>query len=207
MSVMANRSPYDRLKPFVKLSRIPGANTYGIAPEKWKKMSARQKQRVRERVYFQRLKEDPVALAAYYAKQRQYRPNNVEARERASARKRAWKRENREKCNAYNRTYLQRKKAKRQMQKSPELVYEIVTKAIPRAFPKHVRDDVASIIYLDILESRASLENIDGLVAKALTRFNRTMETYKTRSLDAPIPGTDGLTMLDLTASQAAREG
>jgi len=191
-------NPYDRLKPFVALRRNPGANTYGIAPEKWLKMTAREKQRLRHRAYMARLRDDPAAYAAYLAAIRQRRQENVEVNELHKARNRAYKRANREAMNAYNREYHKRKGSKQQLEQNPELVFQSVALAIPRALPKHVRDDLAGMIYLDILEKRASLDNLDGLVAAAMTRLNRTMETFRTRSLDAPIAGTDGLTMLDV---------
>jgi hypothetical protein len=60
---------------------------------------------------------------------------------------------------------------------------------------------IAGMIFLDILEKRSSLDNVSQLVKSASTKFHRTMETWKTRSLDAPIAGTDR-PLLDLITTE-----
>ncbi|MER9912261.1 hypothetical protein NKJ71_16685 [Mesorhizobium sp. M0050] len=191
-------SPADRIKPYAALSHIYGANSYGVPRGKWGKMTAKQKTAFRGRLYRERIKADPEAHAEYKA-----RVNGHLEWKECYAR---WKAANRDRQNAYNRAYRKRAKAREAMNIHPNEVYAIIVKAIPRAWPKHMQDDIAGMICLDILENRATLDRVDHLVKAASTRFHRTMETWKTKSLDAPMGGTD-LRRIDLLEAPAPYDG
>lgn len=192
-------NPTDRVKPYAALAHIEGANTYGIPREKWSKLTAKQKVSFRQRMYIERLKADPEAYAEHKRCRIENRADETIQKRRAN--NIAWKIANREKVLAYKRKHERKVRARKALMLNTDRILETILRAIPRAWPKHVRDDIAGMIFLDILEKRSSLENVDQLVKSASTKFHRTMETWKTRSLDAPIAGTDR-PLLDLITTE-----
>ncbi|RWO39125.1 MAG: hypothetical protein EOS12_28650 [Mesorhizobium sp.] len=185
--------PTDRIRPYIVLCHIKGANTYGVPREKWVKMTKKQKTAFRDKLWRENLKLDPVAHAAH-------RERQAELYYRYRERIRNWRAANRSRVNANKRAYAKRRKAHLAISQEPEKIFALITKAIPRGWPKPMRDDIAGMICVDILENRATLDHIDQLVKAAATRFNRTMETWKTKSLDAPIGSTDIAAITMVTA-------
>lgn len=143
------------------------------------------------------------------AAQKEWRAKNKAHR---SAYNKAWTEANRDKARARELRYYARnkvrllakwqaeyrqRKSKKAIRVNPDEVYRHVMKAVPRALPKFMRDDIVSNMLLAILEGDILIKNIDKEVKKFLTSYNREYDTFKTKSLDAPIAGTDGMTMLD----------
>jgi len=89
---------------------------------------------------------------------------------------------------------------KRAITLAPEKVFEMINKAVSRALPKFVRDDVVGSMSLAVMEGTLFVENIDKEAAKFLKAYNREFDQFKTVSLDAPVPGCDGMTYLDRLA-------
>lgn len=147
-------NPADRVKFYGALGKIKGANTYGIPREKWAKMSKKQKLAFRAKLWRERLMADPAAHAAY-------KQHQVEMNKRYRERKAAYRAARREMENANNLAYRRRKKAQTAIICDPEAVFAAIMKAIPRAWPKPTRDDIAGMICLDILENRATLDHVD----------------------------------------------
>jgi hypothetical protein len=167
---------------------------------------------------------DADALAAKRAYNNE-RNRIYHAKHRAAinARHRLWRAANREKLRAWQKAYRlanpeiiaatqKRSKAKRrkiakhlgETHKSELLknnIYAAASHATPMHLPRWIRDDVIAEIVLAVLEGKIALEQIAKRVREFITAHHRAYETYVTRSLDAPIPGTDGLTYLDRLAA------
>ncbi|GLS20144.1 hypothetical protein GCM10007874_31610 [Labrys miyagiensis] len=76
-------------------------------------------------------------------------------------------------------------------------VYARVNAAVSRGLPDFVRDDVIAEILLAVLEGTLSVDRIK-VEAKAFLRAHNLMfDQFGSVSLDAPVPGTDGLTYGD----------
>ncbi|TPK04593.1 hypothetical protein FJ872_27420 [Mesorhizobium sp. B2-5-9] len=153
-------SPADRVTPYGILGHIKGANTYGVSREKWGKMTAREKNAFRQRLYLARIKSDPLAYAEFKTRQNELRQGSAVQKKSREA----WKVANRDKHLAYKRAYNRRAKARNAMMLNSESIYAAIVKAIPRTWPKHMRDDIAGMISLDVLENRACLDRVDHLV-------------------------------------------
>ena len=172
------------------LRAIPGANSYGVPREKWLKLTKKQKTKIRGAAGRERRKADAAAwkasadrdVALRTEKRRQARINGT-----APARD--------DRAREADRQYKLRQKAKKAISLDPDKIYRQIVKAIPSAYPKHIRDDIAGMVCLQVLEGKASLDNVARLVKEATTKFHRVMETWKTKSIESAIPGTDGLTL------------
>lgn len=181
-------------------------NKYGVTPERWARMTPAERHKHYKRLSLKRLKKDPERLADYMEKRRlESRRHNELNREKSNARKRAWKRANREKQYAYTREFKSRRKAKQTINLNPDMVYRQIDAAVPRQWPRHMRDDVIASALLEILEGRVRLDQIGELIRRSTTAYNRQFDTFKTLSLDATVPGTDQ-TYLDRLADQAQFE-
>ncbi len=93
-----------------------------------------------------------------------------------------------------------KERSKRAITLSPDKVFEMINKAVSRALPKFVRDDVVGSMSLAVMEGALFVENIDKEAGKFLRAYNREFDQFKTVSLDAPVPGADGVTYLDRLA-------
>ncbi|MGQ3041431.1 MAG: hypothetical protein ACT6TH_14495 [Brevundimonas sp.] len=66
---------------------------------------------------------------------------------------------------------------------------------VPRGMPDHVRQDVISELVLRRLENPAI--DMRAEVKRVLTDYHRLMGTWRECSIDAPVPGTDRLRLID----------
>jgi hypothetical protein len=184
-----------------------GANSYGVPFKKWAAMSAKEKHNFRRRLYRQRLKElDPEKLKELSRRAYQRSRSTPEKIERYRAWYKAWSTANNDRRNAANRAYCARLKVKSVIVMNPDAIYRDIVKAIPRGWQKSLRDDIAGMVCLDILEGRAKLGDMDKLVKDAYRRFNKLMDTWSTLSLDAPIPGHDKGTYIDRLADPSTMQ-
>jgi len=201
-------------------------NEFGVPTDVWSCMSEFKRQRYwRRRWYHGRMKEDPLLFSKH--KDRQVVHNN-RIRERwaenpeffrAKMREAYWKdveatrakgrekyRKNIERERARGRRRVKAEASKRAINRSPEEIYALIIKALPRALPTYIRDEVASAMCVAVLEGKLFIENI-GKEAKAfIASYNREFDYFKTASLDEPINGRDGRTYLDLLEDPQGQE-
>jgi hypothetical protein len=78
-------------------------------------------------------------------------------------------------------------------------LWQEAAKAVPSGLEPDVRDDLISDMVVMMIEGEAT--DMKAAFRLARTRYNQMMGTFRERSLDAPIAGTEGLTMLDKLAS------
>lgn len=176
----------------------PGVNSYGVPFKKWAAMSAKEKNAFRNRICRARAKEnDPEAFAAAVRRNHQAEKLDPVRLAKLKERRARWKKENREMHNKHNRAWRARLKVKSAIVMNPDAIYRDIMKAIPRGWQKSLRDDIAGMVCLDILEGKAQLGDMDRLVKDAYKRLNKLMDTWSTLSLDAPIPGHDKGTYID----------
>ncbi|MBN9068646.1 MAG: hypothetical protein J0H60_19955 [Rhizobiales bacterium] len=194
-----------------------GTNKYGVPIDQWATFTRKQKQGYYRRFRRQQIRKDPARYKAYRAdfnaRRQQCRKNHLDAylmKERKrynenkeyfreSSRNSYW-RHREKKLERYRRTQAAAR-AKRMITLSPELVYRMIDKAIPKAIPHFVRDDVISSMCLAVLEGQLFVENIEKEATNFLKDHNRMFDTFKTLSLDAPIAGTD-LRRIDLLIAE-----
>lgn len=167
---------------------------YGLTMEQWDAMTRDERGRhlahVRKYTTVRR-RENPEKFREYERKRRLTIPDKIREKERRSY----WK--HHEKRLASSRARWARARTISKIRHDPDKVYLMLTKAVPRSWPRHVRDDLVSIMCLAILEGKLLIENIGKEVRRFVTEYNRVHDTYKTLSLDAVIPGTEGMTYLD----------
>lgn len=197
-------------------------NEFGVPTDVWSCMSEVERQRFwRKRWYHGRMKEDPLLLAKhkdrvvahgnrirerwaedpefFRAKMREIYWRDVEAT-RAKAREKYLRNIERER--ARGRRKKKAEIARRTIKRSPDEVYTLISEAVPKALPSHVREEVVSSMCLAVLEGKLFIENI-GKEAKAfLAAHNREFDHFKTASLDESIKGHEGLTRLDMLSDQ-----
>jgi hypothetical protein len=111
-----------------------------------------------------------------------------------------------EKMLEYNRARWRKRKSISDIRHDPDKVYRCVARAIPAKLPKFARDDIAGMICLAVLEGKLLVKNIEKEVASFLRSYNREYDTFKTVSLDAPIPGADGMTYMDRLSGAEAEQ-
>ncbi|WP_312222544.1 hypothetical protein [Rhizobium rhizoryzae] len=151
------------------------------------------------------------------AKQRAWRQAHLEEKRRKD---REYKAANAERCREnYRRHYYKhhakmiekhrrrwaKERTKRALDQAPDKIFELINKAVSRALPRFVRDDVIGAMSLAVMEGQLLVENIDKEAAKFLRSYNREFDQFKTVSLDAPLAGTDGLTLMDSLADSQTR--
>lgn len=163
-------------------------NKYGVPVDVWNTLTAKERQRHYNR---------------YSAKQRG-RPYNVsrQAKDNQNASKRALREKYPEIWRAKDKARYRRYKDKKTITLSPDEVYNLINKAVSRALPAHIRDDVIAEICLAVLEGKLFIDDIKKEVVKYIRAHNREYDHFKTISLDATITGTDNLTRLDLLEAQ-----
>lgn len=76
-------------------------------------------------------------------------------------------------------------------------IYAAAHAAVPRGLPSDIRDDVISEIVVAVLCGDILESEIAASAKRFVTAFYRQFDRFKTISLDAPIPGTDGLRLID----------
>ncbi len=177
-------------------------NSFGFSDEVWATLTPREKQRLREQRYRDKLRQEPEAYTELrrreYRRQAEYRAENREVR---NAKHADYKRRNAEAMKVYDREYQRRRTARKQMQRSPERIYRDIIALLPRGLPTHMRDDVVGSVCLQVLEGRVRHDRMADAVRDALKQHNRMFDHFKTISLDAPVAGSDDMTLLDKLAS------
>ncbi len=193
--------------------RPPGTNNCGVEPILWLQMTKQEKhcwytkasiaRRGRTRTKEQIAEQNRSYRERFPEKCKQLKENWLaKNKEKAAATIRAWRGRNRERIRKVKAAWRARKAAQTEIKLSPEKVYLLLHRAVPRALPRHVRDDVIAELCLSILEGKLALKHLEDGVRKHLTAYNREYDTFKTLSLDAKIPGMDGMTYLDRLSAE-----
>lgn len=79
-----------------------------------------------------------------------------------------------------------------------------VNEIVPRTFPDHMRADVCQDLLLKVLEGECTISSLKDGSATAIRQYYKLHPgKFGPISLDAPIPGTDGLTLIDTIADNA----
>jgi hypothetical protein len=200
-------------------------NKYGVPLRFWATLNSAQKN-----YYYNKLSQekcrvrDRVKTRAAWANMPREKRARINARDRArrleNLEEERWKdrekyRKNAEKIRAQGRAEYRRnhqkhqererrRSAKQRSQKqitlSPDAVFQTIDKAVSKALPRFIRDDIIAAMCLAVLEGNLFVENIPKEAAMFLRAHNREYDTFKTISLDAPLAGYDGLTLLDRLA-------
>ncbi|MBW9053485.1 hypothetical protein [Rhizobium mesosinicum] len=159
----------------------------------WANMPPEKKARIYARERARRLEN----LDEERRKDREWRQRNAEkirARERAEY----WR--NHQKHQERHRRRWAKQRSQKQITLSPDAVFRIIDKAVPKVLPRFVRDDIISAMCLAVLDGQLFVENIGKEASKFVSAYNREYDSFKTVSLDAPLAGYDGLTLLDRLA-------
>jgi len=191
-------------------------NKYGFLPSVWAAMS--KEERKPHYRNFSARKQYPKRTKAQKARMRELQAQ-WQARNRDKLRayaKQHWAMADREKARAYQREYYwrtiekQRARHKRRyaqersikkIRLSSDEIFKAVNKAVSRAIPQFVRDDVISEMCLAILEGKLFIENIGKEAAKFLAAHNRAFDHFRTISVDTEI--SEGLTILDTLTQES----
>lgn len=81
---------------------------------------------------------------------------------------------------------------------------EAVNSVVPRTFPDHMRADVCQDLLLKVLEGECTVAALKDGTAAAIRAYHKLHPgKFGPISLDAPIPGTDGLKLIDTIADDA----
>lgn len=130
------------------------------------------------------------------------------AMERARAR---WVAKNRDRVLAYYREYNAHRRAGRTagealadtlgMHLSQNAIYAAASAAVHRGMPPDVRDDILSMIVLAVLEGEFPVEEIAAQAKKFISAHYRQFSKFSTVSIDAVVPGTDNLRLIDTLAA------
>lgn len=80
-------------------------------------------------------------------------------------------------------------------------LYATARASVPSYYPRHTRDDIISSIVLAVLEGDFTLAEIPNYAKKFISAYYKEADYYRTRSIDATIPGTDGLRLIDVLAA------
>lgn len=173
-------------------------NSFGIPSHEWDRMTSREKARLREQRYRDKLRQDPEAYTERrrreYARQAEYRAENRDIR---NAKHADYKKRNAARLGEYNKLYRRKLTSEDRIRVNPDRVYQQIVALLPRGLPPHIRDDVAGTVCLQVLERQVPHDKMADAVRNALRAHNRMFDHFKTVSLDAPVPGTDGMTMRD----------
>lgn len=174
----ADQKVYEAYKEQKRLERVARAERINRDPIAKAKEAARIKESNRRRPYQDRMrqiKQNPDSLAKY------------KVRMRRGQRKYRLKRE------------LQ------DPQKQAALMRK-VNAALPRTFPPELREDLRQELLLAVMSGEATTKDLAGIVrVKARKARKLIAETWGQRSLNEPIRGTDGLTLLDTLSTTSQR--
>lgn len=158
---------------------------------------------------------------------RRRKPATPEQIERARAARRKWREANREKHNAASRRWWASSKdrinAYRRHQAAllragrsagdaamealnaalgQNPIYAAVAAVVPSRLPDHVRDDAIQSLILAVLEGEIALSDVAGHAKRHIGAAYGLMGKFGLKSLDATIPGTDGLRLIDTIPSE-----
>ncbi len=82
------------------------------------------------------------------------------------------------------------------------ILINTVNDIVPRGFPDHIRADICQDILLEILEGNATIEDLKNGTALAIRKYYKLHPgKFGPLSLDATIPGTEGLRLVDVLPS------
>lgn len=99
---------------------------------------------------------------------------------------------------------LVRAENRRAFDADPAGMYARIRRAVPRHCPSDVRDDIAADISIALLDGELELDEIERSVTRFVSAHYRAREWHEAHSLDAIIPGTDNLRLVDTIAADAA---
>jgi hypothetical protein len=188
---------------------VPSLNKYGYTAEEWAALDQKAKNRAYDKLSYRRRKETQPErwrarkraqnLRARLKLDEQHREaTRLADRERYHRNPELFRARARKNYQKYHAKHLARAKARdskitsrRRFARSPAEVYELIGKSVPRALPRHTRDDLIGTLCLAVLEGKLLVKNIKVEVGKYLAAHNREYDTFKTVSLDAAIPGTN----------------
>lgn len=164
----------------------------------------RKRQNAHNRAYTARM--SPEQRARRDEIKRLWVKNNPEKIAVKNAKHAQWKRDNAERLREYQRVYTKKWRLthRRTLETPPRLIFSDATYAaiqrhVARYYQPADRDDIISIVTVAVFEGAASLDDIPSAVRTA--RSSHYAERARWLSLDAPIPGMEGLTYVDRLAS------
>lgn len=191
-------------------------NKYGVALSVWSTLGPKEKNRIYRGYSSKKIwaEASPEKRQRQYARAKDIRLANLEQR-RAKDRERYRINAERRKAQQHESYWrhhdkvLARARAKwakassqRAISRSPDAVMEMIDKAVSNALPRFIRDEVVSAMCLAVLEGQLMVEDVSKEAKLFLRAYNREYDTFKTVSLDAPLAGTEGLTLLDKLAGK-----
>lgn len=178
----------------IKLEEISHKRRASLTPEELDFMRAYDRQR-KKRLYHSDIEEARRRERAKYERRTSRNPDAVRTREKRSMQRkcernpdylrRKWKR------------YAERVKLRTDAHFLMDSVQSLLKKALPVGLPDYVRDDVTSEVLLAILEGKLRIGQVSAKARLYLAAHNIMFDEFATVSLDAPVPGTDGLTYGD----------
>lgn len=170
------------------------AEKYGLTLAKWQSLTRAQRTRLASSHYEKNATQE--YRSAKWARKRANRKARLGEDEVLRLSRESYARDREARLASRAKSYRKRK-SKTAIVLNPDVVYRQIMAAIPRVWPRHVRDDIAGEMCLAVLEGKILVTDIDKEVRKFMTVYNRVYETYRTTSLDAPVAGTDNLRRID----------
>lgn len=85
--------------------------------------------------------------------------------------------------------------------KRQRALYLEIVAAVPRTYPRAMRDDVIAAVNLALFDGKIRVRDIAAGVRIATTEYNRLYTKFGVVSLDAIVPGTDNLRLIDTIAA------
>jgi hypothetical protein len=102
------------------------------------------------------------------------------------------------------RSAQQRRKLKHALQKdgnSGALIKKVM-QLIPRNLPPQLRDDLCQELLISLIAGETTMEKLPLVIKSKATKVRKLLgETWKQRSLNDVVPGTDRITLLDTLAA------
>lgn len=147
-----------------------------------------------------------VRMARYYA-----RLSDEKKRERIAAdneRRRAARKAERIAAEKVRRAQAAKWKAENRaaFDEDAAAIYARISRAIPAGYPSDIRDDVASDISIALLDGELPINGIEREVRRFISAHFSGREWGRIWSLDAAIPGTDGIRRIDTIAGKLESE-
>lgn len=170
-------------------------NRYGLTHAEWSRLSSQERQRVRWRMKAQRRRREEPEKIRERDRRRYQRANKVK---RAIARASYYR--NHEKQLQRHRARHARNASVATARRSPTEIYNLISKHVPVALPRHDRDDLIGAMCLAVLEGALLIRNIRSEAKAYLTAHNREYDHHKTLSLDETLHGGKGAWIDNLTA-------
>ncbi|TAA54612.1 hypothetical protein [Shinella sp. JR1-6] len=196
-------------------------NKYGFLPSVWAAMAKEERRRhsknwgarnrypTRTKAQKQRMRQlqkefrerNRERLLPYWKARRDAAKLVEGAREKERAYQRDYYWKTIEKQRARNKRRYAKERSIKKITLSPDEVFKLINKAVSRAIPKFVRDDVIAEMCLAVLEGKLFIENIGKEASKFLAAHNRAFDHFKTISVDTKI--SEGVTILDTLTQES----